>query len=200
MKATTVRPVWIKFEDYAKYFQNIKAGTYALAFCDNIPANNVWPHQVEGVYYIGESATTEPTIDRKNKNKPDKGKLEYAFFKRLKDHMTSINNADKQNTTWRKLFFRYFGYGSGVVKGTLTGKTCYLCVLICPDDVKHPKSWVKRVEQELIDEYLNTFDFIPLLNTKERNGSSDSMKNKNSHSQRLYEEMKRTSIENFLDV
>jgi hypothetical protein len=200
MKALTVKPLWIKFDDYHKYFQHLKATVYAFAFCEDQPKNNVWPHQVQSVFYMGESATTEPVFDRKNKSKPDKGKLEYAPFKRFKQHMSNMLQANKLQSTWTKLFLKHFGYGRELIKGTLTGKPLYVCVLICPDDVKYPKSWVKRVEQELIDEYLNAFDCVPLLNTKEKNGASDSMKKENSHSQRIYRDLKSQDITRFVSA
>jgi len=198
MKALSVKPLWFKFEDYDKYLQNVKAVTYAFAFCDVKPKNNIWPFQLEEVFYIGESATTEPTVDRKNKNKPDKGKIQWAPFTRFKSHMSKMLNASKyKDDVWCRTFTESFGCGIDVVKGTLTGKACYICVLVCPNDVKYPKSWVKRVEQEMIDEYLNAFDCVPICNTREKNGSSDSMKKENSLSQILLKEYKANDVTRF---
>jgi|LakMenEpi03Aug12_release.lakeMendotaPanAssembly.Ray.scaffolds.fasta_scaffold853798_2 hypothetical protein len=196
MKSFTVKPLWIKFEDYHKHFQNLKAVCYAFAFCDVQPKNNIWPFQLKEVCYVGESAGTEPIIDRKNKSKPNKGRLEYPPHRRFKEHMSNMNRADvrKESDTWCRLFFEHFGYGPGVVKGTLTGKPCYVCILICPETEKFPKAWVKLVEQEMIYEYQNAFGHIPVLNSQEKNGSSDSKKTASSLSQTIYQEIKKQNL------
>jgi hypothetical protein len=202
MKALSVKPIWIPFDEYYKHTQNIKAAVYAFCFSVTKPKDHEWPHQVESVFYIGESGTKEPIIDRKNKNKPNKGKVEYAVHKRMKNHMHNMLNANKKgsssNEKWREIFNDKYGYGKDLISGTLTDDRCWLCLLICPEDIKYPKSWLKRVEQELIDEYLNSFDDLPLLNLKERNSESDSLKKENSLSQLMIKKMKEQDITQFM--
>lgn len=200
MKALDVKPFWFKFTDYYKHLQYVKAGTYAFGFFDKSPLQNEWPHQLENIIYMGESATNEPTIDRKNVSSPRNGKVEFAFFKRMKKHMSNILNANKiseSDSTWRKIYYENFGYGIQSIDGT-KGKILYVGVLFCPEKEIYPKAWVKLVEQELIYEYQNAFGRIPLLNTKEKNNSSDSMKKQNSLSQIIYREKKLNDITRFM--
>lgn len=199
-------PMWIKFEDYAKFTNSIESANYAFAMVDTVPNESVWPCDIEGTVYIGKSGGFDENFifDKKNKDSLS-GKYGSKVHQRMKSHSSALKRSEKDENNEKvklteklkyKLFHEQYGYGDEIFKGNLTGKFLCLCLLVPPSHLEKSEilPWLLLVESELLFNYERRFKKKVLMNLAHKTNSTDSMKNKNSYSQKAIKSIRKQNL------
>lgn len=194
-----MKPHWFSKETVYNYSNNITAGVYAFAWCQNKPDDNIWPFMLEETFYIGMSGGLNDDYigDKKNKDK-SKIMLTTAFHQRIKRHMHRFGTPDNKTNIESKKYNRYHEHYSPM---DTYDKQLYISILTPLKHVKQAnmRNTLSVVEHEQIYLYSKQFELCPLLNLAESNDVSESRKNKNSHSQLYVTELKKNSLIRFMD-
>ena len=176
---------WHKFDDsFLNISNNIPRAAYAFTVADSMPKNDVFPYEIEDVFYIGQSGGhgDDVTIDCKMKN-GRKPKCFTTFHKRMKAHR-------RMNGKITEFISEQF-----FLKGQI-----YIFVAQPKNEIKFVKAWLLKVESDMIYEYSSLYNMIPYLNQAHKSNEKIISKlYKHTHTQKLLQRRKEsTTLEQFL--
>lgn len=176
---------WYKFDnDFLKISNTIPCGVYAFTTGDNKPENNVFPFHLEDVFYIGQTGGHDDdlVIDCKMKN-GKKPRYSTTFHNRIKEHRKSRGKVTECISS-------YF----------YMEKSIYIFVAQPKENIQFVKSWLLKVESDMIYEYSLLHNTIPYFNEAHKsNRKLIAEKYRNSHTQKLLDRRKNSiTLEQFL--
>ena len=165
---------WCLFTEYHKYCDQLTMNTgacYSFVFHETKPESYQRPSDFQDCCYIGKSSGHY--VDKQSGMKT---KLRSHVHKRMTTHLGALVNESKQETSHQRIIEKY-GQGTDVFNGTLTGKPCWLGLILPRPDLneKDYGPWCQMAERHELYLYQRNFGCEPV-------GNLDNGTNKNPES------------------
>lgn len=176
----TAKIHWCYFTDYHKYCDSLTMNTgacYGLVFNETKPQIYEHPSDFSGCVYIGKS-----TGCYYDKQSGSKAKKRSYVHKRMTTHIGALVNNRKKDTSHEKII-EHYGEGEDVINGTLTGKPCWLGLIIPRPDFETNNqyiAWAHMAERSEIYSYTRNFNKPPIgnLDSVSREPNTNTFSNK----------------------
>lgn len=192
---------WFTKDEVYKVSNNLHAAVYSLAFCQTKPNNDLYPHEVKEVFYVGQSGNEKGKhlhFDQKvRKNMghyiaPKSGVIMTTLKGRLKSHSQNLEKESENSETMYKLFREKYT--------PLLRKDCQVFYnLLVPSDVVRSdatKAWLTMVEPMVIYSYSDKWKEEPYCNSANK---STTRRQEDSLSTQMIESNYQTSLDAFLN-
>jgi len=192
---------WFNKDEVYKISNNLHAVVYSLAFCKVKPDNELYPHEVKEVFYVGQSGNEKGKhlhYDQKiRKNMghymaPKSGVIMTTVKGRLKSHYSNLDKLSENSETMYKLFHE---------KHTPLLRKDYqvYCNLLLPSETVRSdatKAWLTMIEPMVIYSYSDKWKEEPYCNSANK---STSRRQEDSLSTQMIESNYKSSLSAFID-
>ncbi len=191
---------WFNKDEVYKISNNLHAAVYSLAFCREKPNDNLYPHEVQEVFYVGQSGNEKGKhlhYDQKVRKDmghyiaPKSGVIMTTLKGRLKSHSQNLNKLTESSETMYKLFYERYT--------PLLRKDCQVYYnLLVPSEIVRSdatKAWLTMVEPMVIYSYSDKWKQEPYCNSANK---STTRRQEDSLSTQMIESNYQTSLDAFL--
>lgn len=177
---------WYNKEEVYKISEHLHAMVYSFAFCHKKPENDLYPHEVSDVFYVGQTGTEEGKhlfydqkvrIDMGSHKSRKYGKY-YSLPKlRMKAHYKQFEKEKENQEKKYKVFHEYF-------TPSLRQNEQVFCNVMVPISTKSSsiKSWLLMIEAMVIHCYEDKWETAPLCNLANHTGNSSRIEDSISNS------------------
>lgn len=191
---------WFTKDEVYKISNNLHAVVYSLAFCKVKPSDDLYPHDVKEVFYVGQSGNEKGKhfhYDQKvRKNMGNyiaskSGIYTTTVKKRLKTHLQNLAKLSENSETMYKLFHERY-------TPLLRKDYQVYCNLLVPSDKVRSdatKAWLTMAEAMVIYSYSDKWKEEPYCNTANK---SVSRRQENSLSTLVLESNHQSNLGSFL--
>ena len=165
---------WFTKEEAYKISENLHAAVYAFAFCEVKPEADLYPHEVQNSFYVGQSGNEEGKhsfydqkvrIDMGGYLAPKYGRYTTVVKKRLKHHYSEFEKQKSNQSNTYKLFHETF-------TPSLRPNYQVFCNLMVPSksvSSDATKAWLRMVEATAIYCYHAKWGKPSLCNLENKN-------------------------------
>ena len=159
---------WYTRDEVYKLTEHLHAMIYSFAFCHKKPDEDVYPHEISEMFYVGQTGTEEGKhlfYDQKTRvdmgtHKVRKYGRYYSLPKlRMKTHYQQFDKEKANQETKYKIFHEYF-------TPSLRRNEQVFCNILIPNSTKSNaiKSWLLMIEAMIIHCYEDKWRKAPLCN------------------------------------
>jgi hypothetical protein len=160
---------WFSKEQIYGFANNLHAAVYSFAFLEECPEQNVFPHELENTFYVGQTGNKQGDhlfYDQKNRRDmgtymaPRYGMVTSVVKMRMKAHFKEFQKEYSEQADTYALFHESF------TPSLRPNYQPFVNILIPPKDLPDVavKSWLLMVENTVIHSYIMNWNKEVLCN------------------------------------